>query len=132
MKDITPINTILCNLTDKVGYNEEDGSHKLAFFDANVFDEPIEELLEDYENESGLPDIFKGKTPNMLNTCKEHDKTLHETWQDKFEILWGYGSKQDIKNFFQQELDRIVEEIKQDNDLEDYTAEKIISIIKNR
>jgi hypothetical protein len=37
MKDIKPINTIntiLCNLTDKVGYNEEDGSHKLAFFDA--------------------------------------------------------------------------------------------------
>jgi len=34
MKDTTPINTILVNLTDKIGYNHEDGSHKLAFFDA--------------------------------------------------------------------------------------------------
>lgn len=34
MRDTTPINTILCNLTDKVGYNDEDSSHKLAFFDA--------------------------------------------------------------------------------------------------
>ena len=34
MRDTTPINTILCNLTDKIGYNEEDGSHKIAFFDA--------------------------------------------------------------------------------------------------
>jgi len=34
MIDKTPINTILVNLTDKIGYNHEDGSHKLAFFDA--------------------------------------------------------------------------------------------------
>lgn len=33
-KDITPINTILVNLTDKMGYNDQDKSHITAFHEA--------------------------------------------------------------------------------------------------
>jgi hypothetical protein len=33
-KDITPINTILVNLTDKIGYNEQDQTHIFAYHEA--------------------------------------------------------------------------------------------------
>lgn len=66
MKDTTPINTILINLTDKIGYNHEDNSHRLAFF--NAIEKIIDylrslKLIEDGENitnDAGLQGYRKG------------------------------------------------------------------------
>lgn len=69
------------------------------------------------------------------------DSSTPETWEDRFEVLWGYGSKQEIKDLFQQELDRISEEIENTEIVNTdgniliggYDLKKgILNIIKNR